>query len=215
MDIGRRIKRRRDELGLSQPALGKRLSVTRNTISQWENNWNLPKTERLGQIEDALSMDRGALTGRGEGVSNVVASAPGLYSVPLVSYVRAASWSEAVDAYEEGGGDTMLYTSRPVSGSAFALTVQGTSMEPRFYDGDEIIVDPSEPAQPGDFVVAKLDGTDEATFKKYRPRRQDARGDQEFDLVPLNEDWPTLRVNADQPGHVVGPVVEHRHRLRR
>ena len=34
---------------------------------------------------------------------------------------------------------------------------------------------------------------DEATFKKYRPRGLNEQGQQVFELVPLNEDYPSMR----------------------
>ena len=52
-------------------------------------------------------------------------------------------------------------------------------------------------------------------FKKYRPRGHDSNGHEIFELVPLNQDWPTITVNADNPGQIVGTVMEHRRRRRR
>ncbi len=31
-----------------------------------------------------------------------------------------------------------------------------------------------------------------------------------IELVPLNEDWPTLTISTDNPGHIIGTLVEHR-----
>ena len=100
------------------------------------------------------------------------------------------------------------------SPTAFALVVDGRSMEPEFHEGDIIVIDPRTTAQPGDFVVAKLDNAEHATFKKYRSRGVDAAGQPAFELAPLNQDFPTLRVDADNPGHVIGVMVEHRRRRR-
>ena len=32
-----------------------------------------------------------------------------------------------------------------------------------------------------------------------------------IELVPLNDDWPTLAIDAANPGRVVATMVEHRH----
>lgn len=40
-------------------------------------------------------------------------------------------------------------------------------MEPEFADGDIILVDPHKQPENGQFVIAKLLDTNEATFKKY------------------------------------------------
>lgn len=68
-------------------------------------------------------------------------------------------------------------------------------------------MDPDIAPNPGNYVIAK-NHHNEATFKKYRPRGRDADGRDVFELVPLNDDYATLR--SDQDGAVViGTVVEH------
>jgi SOS-response transcriptional repressor LexA len=83
-------------------------------------------------------------------------------------------------------------------------------MEPEFLPGDKVIIDPMVRPRPGDFVIAKRDNDQEATFKKYRLRSQDEHGRDMIELTPLNSDWPTLMIDRDNPGHIVGTMVEHR-----
>lgn len=96
----------------------------------------------------------------------------------------------------------------------FGLVIEGNSMAPEFAPGDLVIIDPEIRPVPGDYVVAKLDAEERATFKKFRHRGTDANGAEQFDLVPLNEDWPTIEVRASNPGYVVGVMVEHRRKRR-
>lgn len=157
-----------------------------------------------------------------EGVRGTVGYATGITwdvrQVPVISYVQAGSWSEASDPYPRGQGfdqvgvDASL--AKSLSRVAFGLAIEGRSMEPDFIAGDVVIIDPHIAPHPGDFVVAKLDREEQATFKKYRDRGADSAGQPIFELVPLNHDYPTLRVDADNPGHVVGVMVEHRRRRR-
>lgn len=155
-------------------------------------------------------------TGEGEMVptggrveaSNVVPAAIGTRLVPLISYVQAGYWTEATDPATVGDGFEYLLTDQELSGSAFALQIEGDSMLPQFKPGDRVIVDPEICPQPGDFVVA-MNGGHEATFKKYRPRSLDASGNVVFELVPLNEDFAPMR--SDQtPIRIVGTMMEHR-----
>ena len=97
-----------------------------------------------------------------------------------------------------------------VSDHTFALVIEGTSMAPEFQPGDKVVIDPALAPRPGDLVVAKREKDQEATFKKYRLRAQDERGRDVIELVPLNLDWPTLLIDADSPGLIVGIMVEHR-----
>ena len=145
--------------------------------------------------------------------SNVIPAPIGTRRVPLISYVQAGCWTEASDAATVGEGFEYLLTDLELSGSAFALEIQGESMLPRFVPGDRVIVDPEVCPQPGDFVVA-MNGGQEATFKKFRPRGIDERGNTVFELVPLNEDFAPMR--SDQtPIRIVGTMMEHRQYRRR
>jgi SOS-response transcriptional repressor LexA len=130
------------------------------------------------------------------------------HPVPLIDYVAAGKWRAINAPYEPGAGMKLLYTAVPVSRDAFALTIEGTSMEPDFHDGDHIIVDPAVAARPGDLVVAKRGDEAEATFKRYRPRGQQ-NGVDIAELVPLNPDWPSMMID-NKTSVVVGTMVEHR-----
>lgn len=127
--------------------------------------------------------------------------------VPVVNTVEAGDWSEIVEDYRS---DEYLTADTSVSSTAFALEIRGTSMEPEFHDGDRIIIAPVVSPRPGDFVVAKLESDAEATFKKYRLAGMGKNGDPIIELVPLNNDWPTLRINEENPGRIVGTMLEHR-----
>lgn len=140
--------------------------------------------------------------------SNVSAAQLGSKQIPLLSYVSAGTWTGAVDAFQPNDAHEWLMTDLELSDSAFALEIKGESMLPEFKPGDRVIIDPEITPQPGDFVVAK-NGDDEATFKKFRPRGMDASGNVIFELVPLNEDYPTMRSDA-MPIGIVGTMVEHR-----
>lgn len=145
--------------------------------------------------------------------SNVIPAPIGTRRVPLISYVQAGCWTEASDAATVGEGFEYLLTDLELSGSAFALEIQGESMLPRFVPGDRVIVDPEVCPQPGDFVVA-MNGGQEATFKKFRPRAIDERGNTVFELVPLNEDFAPMRSDQTQI-RIVGTMMEHRQYRRR
>ena len=52
-------------------------------------------------------------------------------------------------------------------------------------------------------------GSNEATFKKYRSRGEYENGQPRFELVPLNENHETL--STDQtPIIIIGVMVDHR-----
>jgi SOS-response transcriptional repressor LexA len=133
---------------------------------------------------------------------------PTWHRVPLISHVQAGMMTEAVDPFSLGDGFEIVLTHIPVSPRTFALRIKGESMLPKYNPGDVVIIDPEVAPQAGDMVVAK-NTEEEATFKKYRPRGTNERGEMTFELVPLNEDFATLHSERDHL-HIIGVEIEHR-----
>ena len=89
-----------------------------------------------------------------------------------------------------------------VSASGYALRVEGPSMEPRFYHGDILIVDPKVDPRHGDFVIAKRADSQSATFKQLI-----IDGDETY-LQALNPDWPQRIIRITEAWHICGVVVQ-------
>jgi SOS-response transcriptional repressor LexA len=152
-------------------------------------------------------------TPAGDFDENVSPAVAGARPIPVISAVQAGQLKDMENPYSPGDGYSIEYTDQKLSRWAFALEVEGVSMTPVFQPGDRIIVDPDLAPQPGDYVIAR-NGSDQATFKKYRPRGIDAKGEMIFELVPLNDDFPTMRSDTEHL-IVIGVVTEHRKKLRR
>lgn len=164
--------------------------------------------EMLRKIAHALGCSIADLFAGAEGAANVVPAPLGTRRIPLISYVQAGHMTEAVDTYAVGGAEDWLLTDLDLSANAFALRIKGDSMMPEFREGDAVIIDPAIVPMPGDYVVAK-NGENEATFKKYRPRGVNEQGQQVFELVPLNEDYPSMRSDLSHI-QIIGTMIEHR-----
>lgn len=191
------------ERGLNQTAFAAKLGATSADVSNWKKR-GMPADRHLDAAV-ALGISVDALF---SGVANVTPAPIGARSVPVISAIQAGMWCEIVDQFQPGDADEYLMTDLELSAHAFALTIRGDSMLPEFNPGDRVIIDPDVAPHPGDFVAAK-NGEQEATFKKYRPRGMDASGNLVFELVPLNDDYPTLRSDIE-PIRIVGTMVEHR-----
>ena len=191
------------EHGLNQTAFAAKLGATSADVSNWKKR-GMPADRHL-DVAVALGISVDTLFA---GIPNVMPAQIGARKVPVISAIQAGMWAEIADNFAPGDADDWLMTDLELSASAFALTIRGDSMLPEFNPGDRVIIDPEVAPHPGDFVAAK-NGEQEATFKKYRPRGMDAQGNIIFELVPLNDDYPTLRSDV-QHIRIVGTMVEHR-----
>ncbi len=222
MNVYARIKSARKKMGLSQDELSALVGVSRTAISQWERGETTPRGKYLSNLATALHVTVEWLLvgdvaakptqqlGSLEAFGNAELTAIPIGSrVPIISFVQAGMWREMCEQFSGVDGSAeFVVASVDVGPCGFGLWLCGDSMAPRFQPGDLIIIDPDESPIAGDFVVAK-NGDNEATFKKYRPRGINESGVEIFELVPLNEDFPTLYSDR-QRIEIIGVMVEHR-----
>lgn len=207
--IGERIKQRRKSLKLTQAQVAKGVGVSHVALSQWERDETSPSGENLHALAKVLGCSTPWILFGIEESTNVEPSVVGGFKIPVISYVQAGMWHLEGEGNLRGvnGDYEYIFTDLPLSPSSFALKVNGKSMEPEFKEGDRIIIDPEVCPTPGDFVVAMNDN-DEVTFKKYRLRGVQ-NGEEVFELIPLNPDFPTLDSRQNKIT-ILGTLIEHR-----
>lgn len=225
--LGERVQARIRALGLSQSALAREVGMKPQGI-QSICAGEVERPRKLREIARALKTTEDYLLGESDdpslpGQIGGMISSDGHSVVsrvfPVIDLVRAGKYTEISDVYPEGDGaeGVTVYKAGDIGPRAFAVEVEGESMvvnppvagEVSYKSGDFIVCDPDAAYKPGDLVIAKRDTDEQATFKKYRPVGPDADGNEIIDLVPLNQDWPKIRIDADNPGHIVGKVVRH------
>lgn len=199
-----------------QSALARALNESPQTVKNWETR-GVSKAGAL-KAEELLGI-RAAwlLTGEGEMGSGFDANAKpvplGMRPYPVISSIQAGALKEISTPYAPGDGFDVEYGDDDTSQWSFFLEIEGDSMLPDFRPGDRVLIDPEVTPRPGDFVAAR-NTKQEATFKKYRVRGLDASGNEVFELVPLNNDYPILR-SDEQHLCVIGTMIEHRRKFRR
>lgn len=214
MTLSDRIKEAIAHSGKNQAQIAAETRKSPGAVSQWlDGRIKSLKADTANALERATGYRAAWLvTGRGpkmvSDLRNVESAPIGSHRIPLVSYVQAGEWKGHVEPYNAAADYESLLTDMDLSDVAFALEIKGDSMLPEFKPGDRVIIDPEIAPQPGDFVVAK-NGNEEATFKKYRPRGINERGETVFELVPLNDDYPSMRSDVMQIA-IIGTMVEHR-----
>jgi len=232
MTVGTNIRKLRKQRGLTLNQLATEVGSDVGNLSRVERGVQGYSEQILGKIAAALQvpiatlfLDVDHIKPKGPWPEtpdnlvlvpydvNVSPAIVGARPVPVISAIQAGQLKDMENPYSPGDGYSVEYTDQKLSRWAFALEVEGQSMAPVFQPGDRIIVDPDIAPQPGDYVIAR-NGSDQATFKKYRPRGIDANGEMVFELVPLNDDYPTMRSDTERL-IVIGVVTEHRKKLRR
>lgn len=163
--------------------------------------------EMVEVIESAFSLPRGWMDGiPDDGRGNVTFSKSHKESkeFPLISWVSAGQWLEAVEPYKLDEIEEWPETTVSAGADSFWLSVRGDSMtSPVGFtvpEGMIILVDPTKDAKSGKLVVAKLTNDNEATFKMYL---EDAG--RKF-LKPLNPQYPITEVNGNCT--IIGVVVD-------
>lgn len=190
--IGERIRRQRKLLKMSQSDLGKIVGLKKAQISNIERDRRSTPIDRLTTIADALGLKIGELVNGETGGNENRAIRP----VPVVTWDILRS----KDAIPVGG--PTIFPHKHVGPKSFALRVVGDAMEPRYIDGDIIIVDPETDVSTNDPCVVKI--AQDVTFKIYHENNLEIR------LKPTNPKHPEIVFPKD--GHVefriIGKVVD-------
>ncbi|MFH1422552.1 MAG: XRE family transcriptional regulator [Planctomycetota bacterium] len=92
---------------------------------------------------------------------------PQLRRIPLISYTAAGAPTSYESPYPVGYADEYIEVSSEIGDPhAFALRIKGDSMEPRFFNGDVVIICPSWQVKENKPVVIKFND-DEVTCKIF------------------------------------------------
>lgn len=210
--IGVRIRQRRKELKLTQKNIADYLQITPSSITQWELGISAPSGKNLINLGKVLDCDpEWILSGENRdlsiaNVSHVEGQINYRNSFPVISFVQAGVWTEAVEDHKVS---EYYETTERTSGNCFWLRVKGDSMTApfglSFPEGTMILVDTEREYQSGSYVIAKLIDVNEATFKKLVI-------DAGVKLLkPLNPAYPTLPINGNC--RIVGVVVDAKLKL--
>jgi len=204
MNIGERVKAKRLELGLSQEELAVRSKTTQQSIVNVETG-KTKSPRNLLDLAKALNVSPEYLKDGGDaGNVSYIGGRDSKGQYPLVSWVSAGCWLEAIEPYRKDEIDSWPETTVDASPDSFWLRVKGDSMTaPSGFtvpEGMIILVDPKKEHVSGNLVVAKLTNDNEATFKQYMVdagRRY---------LRALNPHHPPTIINGDCK--IIGVVVD-------
>lgn len=188
------IDRLAERYGLSASGLARRAGLDATSFNRSKRigpdgrkRW--PSTESVSKV----------LTATGASLDDFlrlieVRSGPARTTVPLIGMTQAGAGRLFTDEGMPTGGPGWEEIDFPDLGEdrAFALEVQGDSMEPLYRDGDVLIVSPTAGIRKGDRVVVRLEAG-EVLAKELK--RKTART---IELASLNSNHPDRIVNVGE-----------------
>lgn len=203
MNMGGRIKLRLEELGWGQIDLLNRVpELEVGTLSALITR-DSKRSVFAPQIAAALGVRlEWLISGEGDKLfgkqkSNVTPG-PDIKTVyPLISWISAGTFCDAVDLFQPGDAEDWFPSTKKHSPHTYVLRVQGDSMvspypgQRTYLPGCLIFVDPERSVTNGCRVIAKLPDQDAATFKCYTED-----GGRRY-LKPLNPQYPTIEMTPD------------------
>lgn len=204
IQLYKNIKQRRSELKMTQTELAHKLGYAdKSMIAKIEKgDIDLPQSKILA-FANALNIEPGTLMGWEDAYDTTKKLITGV-KINVLGRVAAGI---PIEAIEEIIDTEEISEDMAKTGEFFGLQIHGDSMEPRFTEGDVVIVRKQDDAESGDIVIATVNG-DEATCKRLRKFRDG------IELVSTNLSYkPMFFTNKEileKPVKILGKVVELR-----
>lgn len=149
MDLGKKIRAHRDELGLTQAELADKLGLTYSSVSQWESGRATPRTPILRQLADLFGTTVADLMG--EDATEAAISGTSRM-VPLLGFAHMGEPCDEGNLADEVEVPASIADAHP---RGFMVHAQGGCMDNRFPHDALLLVDPDmEPAN-GQPVLAE------------------------------------------------------------
>ena len=209
--IASQIKKLRKSRGWTQPQLADQLSVSKQTISNWETGIKVPRMGSLQKLADLFNVRIGEITNASiddndifkiNKSSNVIYPLSDSLQRVKIPIIGEIACGDPITAEENIDGYTEEIFEKPIpSGTLFALRCKGHSMEPTIHDGSLVTIREQPTVEDGEIAAVLVDGDNEATLKRVKHQ-----GDLIM-LMPDNKEYDPIILDKNNPGHIVGKAV--------
>ncbi len=149
MDLGKKIRAHRDELGLTQAELADKLGLTYSSVSQWESGRATPRTPILRQLADLFDTTVAELMG--EDTTEAAISGTSRM-VPLLGFAHMGEPCDEGNLADEVEVPASIADAHP---RGFMVHAQGGCMDNRFPHDALLLVDPDMEPVNGQPVLAE------------------------------------------------------------
>lgn len=214
MTLGGYLRRARDYAGITQREVERRTGINYKSLSNWENDVSRPSPDDLKALASIYKVSIDYLVGETDfldllpGLCKKAAQKQHGIKIPVLGTIVAGI---PVDAIEEILGWEEIPESMAQHGEYFALRVSGHSMEPKFIQGDTVIVRKESCVDSGRVAVVLVNGED-ATLKQVNvsPDGITLIG---YNTVVYEPHFYSNKEIQDLPVQILGEVVELRRKI--
>jgi SOS-response transcriptional repressor LexA len=156
MDLGKKIRAHRDELGLTQAELADKLGLTYSSVSQWESGRATPRTPILRQLADLFNTTVADLMGE-DATEAVRPNGAQYVTLPVLVAGHAGEFTDEFGP-DEVADVPISVLERVNDPDAYLMRVRGSCMNRRFADGENALLSPRCEPRNGDAVAAEYNG---------------------------------------------------------
>lgn len=154
---------------------------------------------RLAEALDTTANSSVLSTALGKGLHvNATEIGPAGRLLPVIGYVQVGVFCETPGEFSTEEVQEWVEAGGPTGPGSFIVRVEGKSMEPDFYPGDKVVIDPSMQWGPGDFVLARAEADAAATLRQIS-----TEGGHTY-LHATNPSWPDRVIKMDETWRVYG-----------
>lgn len=151
MDLGKKIRAHRDELGLTQAELADKLGLTYSSVSQWESGRATPRTPILRQLAELFDTTVADLMG--EDATEAAISGTSRM-VPLLGFAHMGEPCDEGSLADEVEVPASIADAHP---RGFMVHAQGGCMDNRFPHDALLLIDPDMEPVNGQPVLAETE----------------------------------------------------------
>lgn len=199
MTTGSRLKKLREEKGLSQEEVAKLVGVSREAVTFWETGRTKP-IRKLKELSALYNVSADYILGKSDlPLSNEVPVSAAVNRYPIIGTVKCGPDGLAYE-YLDG----FFTTSDEYSGDIRGFKCKGDSMKGEgINDGDIVLVRIQPDVENGELAVVVING-DEGTLKRIR------KDTNYITLEAANPDYPSRTFAGEKMNevHIVGRVIE-------
>lgn len=201
---------RLNDLGLNAKTLSENTGISTGNISDWKSGRSMPTAKKLISLADFLNCSIDYILGRTDNPEindNSTITLPlmtsnklhksGTKTIIIPFYRTSASAGTGSWLFDE---TPIEYTNVPktekTSSADFMLEVRGDSMQPKFFDGDRVLVKQADSIYEGEIGVFILNN--ESYIKKM------GRGE----LISLNPAYKPIKLTENDDIRCTGKIID-------